>query len=753
MSAALRRGQVTRAVLVLLAVGLALLAGVAVAPTGVATTSPSPAATTTWPISVQVTEVSPAVLRPGDDLTVTATLRNEGAEPVASPSAILRLSRNRLHTRTDLQSWAAGKMAAGTRVATDTVTGPLEPGDSVDVVLTVAAQDVRLLEGADVWGPRGISIDARAGTRLSGQQRTYLLWLPSDDVPATGVSVAVPVVGPPASPAVPAHSPQDEQEGDGAEADDADQAQDAEVAPEATALPTPAVWVPDDASAGRLEEATASGERLAQVERLLAAAPDVSAVVDPSLLSLAAGGGSHARAWSAGMTTLLSDRDVLALPWADPDVAAVAHAARPDLVAVAASTARPWAELAWGADVPLVLWSPATADPDGTTAAVTANAGAEALVLPAGAVEDADETATPARTQLRGDGTVAGLAPDPVLTHLLTDPRSVEPDASPATAVQRTLAELAVAARQSDTPPDVLLAPDRDWVPDVTYATTLLDALDTAPWVDLQPVSALLDDRPQGRTTLPDDAVGPTELTAGQVQTLAAARERVHAFADVTADPDEFLAGVDPAVLAPLSVAWRTDPTGRDALVAGVVADVDERTSGLSIQPLSDVRVIGAVSGARMTVLNTLDVPVTVQLVVTPRKSCLQVEPIDPVEVDAQGSRSVPVELTAHANCEVRIVAHLASTAGAPVSAPVEFTARVQPTIESVGTVVVGVLLAVGLLLGIVRTVRRGQSARRGARTEAEAEADAPVTLGVLGGVVDTGEQSTVAARSGREDA
>ena len=64
---------------------------------------------------------------------------------------------------------------------------------------------------------------------------------------------------------------------------------------------------------------------------------------------------------------------------------------------------------------------------------------------------------------------------------------------------------------------------------------------------------------------------------------------------------------------------------------------------------------------------------------------------------------------------------------GTPVSQPVAFTARVTPTIEGVGTIVVGVLLAIGLVLGVVRTVRRGQSARRGSRVEAQQPPPVPV--------------------------
>ena len=129
---------------------------------------------------------------------------------------------------------------------------------------------------------------------------------------------------------------------------------------------------------------------------------------------------------------------------------------------------------------------------------------------------------------------------------------------------------------------------------------------------------------------------------------------------------------------------------------------------------------------------NDLAVPATVRVEVTPRKACLEVGEIEAVTVEAESETSVRVPLHARANCSVVVSARLTASDGLAVSAPVEFDVQVAPTIESIGTVVVGVLLAVGLVLGIVRTVRRGQSARRGARTEAEA--DAPTSLPVLGG-------------------
>ena len=164
-----------------------------------------------------------------------------------------------------------------------------------------------------------------------------------------------------------------------------------------------------------------------------------------------------------------------------------------------------------------------------------------------------------------------------------------------------------------------------------------------------------------------------------------------------------------------------------------VVADISTRTSGLSIAPLGDVHAISTSNEIRLTLSNALTVPVTVRLTVVPSKVCLEAGDIPPITVPAKNQQIVPVTLRARANCDVRVVSQLTAADGTPVSAPMVFTARVAPTIESVGTIVVGVLLGIGLILGIVRTIRRGQSGRRGTRVDAEK----PAPLPVLGGGSD----------------
>ncbi|OZB48860.1 MAG: hypothetical protein B7X40_06310 [Cellulomonas sp. 14-74-6] len=185
--------------------------------------------------------------------------------------------------------------------------------------------------------------------------------------------------------------------------------------------------------------------------------------------------------------------------------------------------------------------------------------------------------------------------------------------------------------------------------------------------------------------------------------------------------------------------AWRSSPGDRDALAARLVQAIDDRRSGLSLAPVSNLNVISASVPYRFAVRNGLPVPVTVRVAVHPRKSCLGAATSDAVTVSAGAEASVPVVLHAAANCEVIVDAQVTDLAGQPVGTGAQFTARVAPTVESVGTAVVGALLAIGLVLGIVRTVRRGQSARRGARRTSEDESP---PLPPLGGDVSPGRPS-----------
>ncbi|MBD7918751.1 hypothetical protein H9657_10755 [Cellulomonas sp. Sa3CUA2] len=678
-------------------------ASAAPAPSSLTTPAPAPTRDDALPVRVQITEVSPAVLRPGEDLVVTARLTNTSAEEVVDPRVLVHLERIRPGSRADLQVWLDEPVTGqrvGNRVAQATTEAALAPGASVDVTVTAPADSIGLLDRPDTWGARGLAVQAVAGGQRVGLQRSFVLWATeSDDVPQARVSVLAPVVGPAAVPA------------------------DLDVT-----APGPT-----------LGELVQPGGRLDSMLAIARTSPDVALMVDPAVLASARAGTDATAAWAGDLAAVAVGRDVVALPWSDPDLTALAHAAAPGLLDVAVQTSATAVTTAVDGGRPLsartdVLWAPGPVT-DQSTIDLAAQSGASVLVLsPDDLPEDVE--AAGARSELTSSaGTIAGLVPDATLTTLLADPAELVPDPTDATVVQRVLAELSVLARSSDQGlQHVLIALPRDADPDAELVEAVLAAVQGAPWSRTAPLTALLGAR--GATDEADAPPAtvdvPAALAPAQVDRLVAARDATVAFATVTEDAGPLLAGVDAAVLAPLATAWREEPTVRAGLVDAVVEAVDARRVGLTLARTSAQYLVSANNTVRFSVRNDLPADAAVRVQTKPRKACLRTEPSETVVVPADGEEVVPVAVHAIANCEVVVEAVLTSADGTPLAEPVTFVVRASPTIESVGTAVVGVLLAVGLVLGVGRTVRRGQSARRGARLVHDDAGTRP--LPVLGG-------------------
>jgi hypothetical protein len=133
--------------------------------------------------------------------------------------------------------------------------------------------------------------------------------------------------------------------------------------------------------------------------------------------------------------------------------------------------------------------------------------------------------------------------------------------------------------------------------------------------------------------------------------------------------------------------------------------------------------VISSSAQISVAVRNELDQDATVRVELRPQKGCLETARSPLVPVAANDETSVVLTLRATANCDVTVEVSLLSETNRVLATPVQFDARVAPTIESVGAIVVGVLLALGLAFGIWRTVRRGQTTRRGAKVLANGAA------------------------------
>ncbi len=648
-------------------------------------------------VQIAVTGIQPTVLRPGDDLTVTARLTNTTTSPVAQPLVQVRLRRSGFISRSSLDLWrnAGPDQYLGSTVLATTLDAPLEAGASTTVTLTVPAASIGLSHTAWNWGARGLGLELVDGADparpMLGVARTFVVWFPEQTVSPTTVSMLVPVTGP---------------------------------APDATA-------------AEQVSSLTSAGGRLESVLEATGDRPDVSWAVDPWLVKVAADGWTNpltpeadvaARTLAGrrrmGQTpwcTTRPGREVALLPWGDADVAALTHDGATAVLASAESRSRSVAaELGLPGSTSLVL--PGDPVPDLPTAGTAAAAG-QALVVGPGELEaPAVLTYAPSDradvTTARGDATV--LVPDQRLSDSLTTGWVLGAGATaaaltPATAAADLLAELAVITRERPADPrHLLITVPRGWDPDVAVVQAQLDAIDTAPWVQMAPLSTLTALTPTiERGTLPDRTVGPTEVTASQLTTVVDATERRKALAVMATRPEELLGDLQAERLVPASLAWRAEPAARAAVVQASVDRTQAIAGSVTVPDNSPVNLISTSGDLPLRVDNSLDQAVTLKVRLRPSNARLVAREAVTVTVPANGEATVRIPVHGVQSADVVTTVELLTPDGVTVDDATTMTVRVRAEWEGIGTAVVGGLLALGLVVGLFRTIRRGRGRGR----------------------------------------
>jgi hypothetical protein len=697
-------------------------------------------------VTASLVSLSPSVVHPGDDVTVTVDVRNTTAEPLEHPRATLTLSRYRDSTRAELDSWTSSAPTGdvGDVLGTATDASALPPGATWRATITIDAAELRLSNASSAWGPRGIAVSVTDGVDAAAYPadrlavlRSFLLWYPVDgsggdattQVRPISMGVAVPVTG-------------------------------------------PALDLGDAAgTATAVTAAVGAGSRLADVVDATRGESGVTWAADPALVALASRSSDAATSsWARAVCAQASDHDTYALPAFDPDVAAYAHAARAlPRVSAAVTTAdcsgtesrtagsagtatdptapKPGAtpstpaKASGAAPAPLtgtnlaakwkkLLW-PAEGVPDAQTIAAASEAGAKLTVARPGAKgpftltqpsadpPDATDTVT-------ADGRTAKvLVADAQLSDLLADTAA----ATTAGSLQDLLAQTAVIARQSDdgtqAPAAVLTAMPRDWDPDPSVWSAHADTLDAAPWVRLASLSQIAKAPAvtPARVAPAERTVSDQELAVASVDALANARASVGRFSTIAAQPSTVLQQHQPQLLTPASVAFRDDAAGRSRAVSGALTEAGALVRSVSVVPSSTFNLISAAGDLPITVRNDLEQPVTVRVVLHSSDPKLVVGAEPELTVPARGDETARIPVKAIGNGNVSAYVELVTPTGGSVSTAEPFDVRVRADWETVGTAAIVVLLGVALVAGIWRTVRRGRSTARTTRAQApEAE-------------------------------
>jgi hypothetical protein len=450
-------------------------------------------------------------------------------------------------------------------------------------------------------------------------------------------------------------------------------------------------------------------------------------------------GANVAGAWLDRLAATARNGCIVALPFADADLVALARGNLGDLGQLAVADGRTVVAQTLGVDVPAITWPVDGVLDDGALAGVAAGGG-RAVVLVADTV-----------TGPSGGGTVP-LSTDPAapVTAVLADPLLTRAAAEPDTSATATVAGAVTTAPAAATPPlatqdglatlvfrtqtrppgsaPLVLTPPHQWTADAVAAGALLDTVrvlldadrlrprglaslssgPTAPG----PARRLADPLQIGTRDIPTavvDAVRELHTDVTDLQSAAVAETGVGAPIDATFTP------LREAALRPTSSAWH----GRPDLAAGAA-----RAAGIRVGELRDsVRVLQppgpyslGTSDAPLllTVANGLPVTMEVRLTISSTTG-LRVAPIPVQRIPPLGRRQVQVSAEVVRSGQFAVEATVRTPAGRPLGPP----SRLQVRSTAYGTITLWLTGCAGVLLVVLsayRVVRRlrGEPSSRG---------------------------------------
>lgn len=202
---------------------------------------------------------------------------------------------------------------------------------------------------------------------------------------------------------------------------------------------------------------------------------------------------------------------------------------------------------------------------------------------------------------------------------------------------------------------------------------------------------------------------------------LLADEQIIDRFASILDQP-ELLTGRERAEMLQVTNNSWTGDAARQAVADHRAAT---RTTLDSVGILSsDFRLVSSSAPLRPWVRNDLPWPVTVSLAVRPDDPRLRVQDRTTVEAQASANTRVEVPVEARiANGEVSVDLQLYSPTGEPIGAPQAVDVEVRAEWESIGLIVIIVLVVAFLGLGVLRTVTRRRRARRDEETAGPTDA------------------------------
>ncbi|MFE6103038.1 DUF6049 family protein [Streptomyces laurentii] len=684
----------------------------------------------TGAVDVSLGSLAPKAPVEGDTLTITGTVTNRTKQAVTNATVDLRVGP-RMTSRSEIDD-VSGRGAFRFGGEGETVGGraaveipKLGAGLSRDFSLSVPVSKLGL-DDSGVY-QLGVSVTGRTTSqsyeRVLGIERTFLPYQPDETEKRTKLTYLWPLIS---TAHVSAETGADQQQTPVFENDDLA----AELVP-----------------GGRLDEMVALGKDL-----------PVTWVIDPDLLASVDAMASPymvkdgttevpgqnqevAKRWLDELEKAVQGHKIVALPFADPDLAALAHRGKEvpgslthlqQATALAAGTVetvlhvKPSTDFAWPVD--------GAVDP--AVMAVATSAGASNVIARSDSFRD-DLPYTPTAARAVGGGTTAVVS-DAALSKAFQGDL-VRADNS-TLAIQSFLAQsLATTLELPEQQRSVVVAPQR--MPTTSQAqsmATALQALSAKRWTEPQDLpGAVLDPAdPDASTRIPSSRSYPKKLRAQELDTKAfqkmkETRDELDDFRVILTAADRVVPPFTNAISREMSTSWRGEGPSAALYREEVLRYLRSLTEEVQLVKKSDLTLSGRSATIPVTVQNRLlqgvqHLELRISSDNRTRLKLVEGDPVAsrPVTIDGGHSQSVKFTASANANGPVLMKAQLYTEDGTPYGAPMTFTVKVSEITPTVMLVIAGGVLLL-VLAGIRMYSQRKRAAARRAAAEAEAEAEA----------------------------
>ncbi|MGW7357813.1 DUF6049 family protein [Streptomyces sp. NPDC054802] len=683
-------------------------------------------------VDVSLDTLTPEAPGEKDRITVSGTVVNKGRQTITDAHVDLRVGpelvgRTAVDRAAQRTGYTYGVDAPTINDKYSVELPKLVSGVSYDFTLSVPADELPLDDDGGVY-QLGVSLAGQTSNQsyeqVLGIERTFLPWQPKGMEKKTHLTYLWPLIS---STHLTSETGSDEQQTPVFE----DEALAAELAP-----------------GGRLDQLVSLGREL-----------PVTWVVDPDLLAtvdamrgnyrVKAGDSTVpgknqdvAKRWLNALEAAVKDKKVVALPFADPDLASLAHRGKSvsgslshlqPATAVAEVTVetilhvKPSLDFAW----------PVEGAIDSSIVDVATSAGAHKVIARSDSLQD-NLSYTPTAARPIGGGTTAVVADARLSTAFQGDMTRA---GESTLAVQNFLAQsLALTLQDPENQRSIVVAPQR--VPTIAQAQSMaraLRALEPQRWTQPVDLVAAASAKPDSaaNTNVPAASRYPArlrkqELPVQAFEDIRQTQSTLDKFKVILTSADRVEAPFGRAVDRELSTAWRGKPAAAQQYRSGVHSYLQSLTEEVQLIEKSDVTLSGRSATIPVTVQNQLvqgiDDLVLRLKSTNPNRLHLNGErnkgvAEQPITVEGGHSQSVKFPASANANGQVQMTAQLYTADGTPYGRPMSFTVKVSEITPTVMLVLAG-----GVLLLVLAGVRMYTQRKRAAAAAADADADADAT-------------------------